>query len=71
MSEIKRYKLDTAYAALQQFDAFSKDEDFIEVSIWYNGEGFDVNLSSCGEQHFQMSWGQFKALKKLVKELES
>ncbi|MEN9762479.1 MAG: Synechococcus phage [Pseudomonadota bacterium] len=71
MAEIKRYKLDTALAALQQFDAFSKDSDFIEISLWHNGEGFDVHLSSCGDQHFQLTWGQFRAVKKLIKELES
>lgn len=70
MAEIQRYKLDAAFAHLKDWDAFSKDEDFIEVSLWHNGEGFEVNLSSCGEQHFQMTWGQFKALKKLVKELD-
>ena len=70
MTEITRYKLDAGFASLADFDACAKGDDFIEVSLWHNGEGFDAHLSSHGEQHFQLSWGQFKALKKIVKELD-
>ena len=66
MAEITRYKLDAAFSALKDFDFLAKDDDFIEVVLWNNGEGFDV---SCAEQCFGLTWGQFKALKKLVKEL--
>lgn len=70
MAEVKLYELKAAFAALSDFDGFGKAEHFIEVSLWYNGEGFDVTLSSNGEQRFCLTWGQFKALKKLIKELE-
>jgi hypothetical protein len=70
MTEITFYKLDTAFAPLIKFDSFSKPDDFIEVSLWHNGEGFDAHLSSHGDQHFQLTWGEYKALKKLVKELD-
>ena len=70
MTEIKLYHLETAFAALSDFDGFGKAEHFIEVSLWHNGEGFDVTLSSSGEQRFCLTWGQFKALKKLIKELD-
>ncbi len=70
MTNITCYKLDTAFAKLIDFDILSKPNDFIEVSLWYNGEGFDVNLNSNGEQRFCLTWGQFKALKKLIKELD-
>jgi hypothetical protein len=69
--DIKCHKLDAAFAELKGFDSFAKDHDFIEVSMWYNGEGFDVNLSSHGEQRFGLTWGEYKALKKLVKELDN
>jgi hypothetical protein len=65
------YKLDAAFAKLSDFDGFAKPEDFIEVSLWYNAEGFDAHLSSHGEQSFKLTWGQFKALKKLVKALDN
>lgn len=70
MTDIKRYKLDTAFASLRTFDHTAKFDDFIEVSLWHNGEGFDAHLSSHGEQTIKLTWGEFKALKKLVKELD-
>ena len=70
MTDINRYKLDAAFAPLSKFDHFAKPDDFIEVSLWHNGEGFDAHLSSSGEQSIKLSWGEFKALKELVKELD-
>ena len=61
MAETTRYKLDAAFA---------KPDDFLEVSLWHNGEGFDAHVSSHAEQCIRLSWGEFKALKKLVKELD-
>ena len=71
MTDIARYKLDAAFVDLRKFDDLAKPDDFMEVSLWHNDEGFDVHLSSHGDQFFQLSWGQFKALKKLVKELDN
>jgi hypothetical protein len=56
---------------LQEFDHCAKPDDFIEVSLWHNAEGFNVDLSSNGDQSFKLTWGQFKALKKLIKELDN
>lgn len=70
MAEIERYKLDTAFAQLRNFDHCSSLDGFIEVSLWHNGEGFDVNLHDREGQRFCLTWGQFKAIKKLIKELD-
>jgi len=70
MSDIKFYKLDAAFASLNQFDTFAKPEDFIEVSLWHNCEGFDVHLSTHNDQSFKLTWGEYKALKKVIKELD-
>ena len=70
MTDITFYKLDAAFASLKKFDHLAKDHDFIEVSLWNNGEGFDVHLSAHGDQSFKLTWDEYKALKKLVKELE-
>ena len=70
MADITTYKLDAAFAKLSDFDSFAKPDDFIEVSLWHNGEGFDAHLSTHAEQTIRLSWGEFKALKKLVKELD-
>lgn len=71
MTDILRFKLNAAFVTLQKFDHFAKPNDFMEVSLWHNDKGFDVHLSSHGDQFLQLSWGQFKALKKLVKELDN
>ena len=71
MTDISTYKLDAAFTLLQKFDHCAKPHDFIEVSLWHNAEGFNVDLSSNGDQSFRLTWGQFKALKKLIKELDN
>ena len=70
MPDITTYNLDAAFAPLREFDHLAKPDDFIEVSLWRNGEGFDAHLSTHAEQTIKLSWGEFKALKKLVKELD-
>jgi hypothetical protein len=70
MTKISRYKLDAAFSEMQKFDCLAKPDDFIEVSLWHNGEGFDAHLSTHSEQSIKLSWGEFKALKTLVKELD-
>ena len=51
---------------------FVKEEgDFIETTEWSNGEGFDVVIDNIsGVKMFSLTWGEFKALKKLVKALD-
>jgi hypothetical protein len=45
--------------------------DFIEVTEWTNGEGYDVCINaSTQQQTFSITYGQLKALRKLVKELD-
>ena len=70
MAKISCYKLSAAFAELREFDHLAKPDDFIEVSLWHNGEGFDAHLSTHAEQSIKLSWGEFKALKTLVKELD-
>jgi len=63
----KSYQRDSLFTELQEFDFFAKEHDFMEVTHWYNGEGFDVMLStSSGEQRFSLSWGEYAALLALV-----
>lgn len=70
MADIDTYKLDAVFASLEQFDVLAKPDAFIEVVSWNNGEGFDVHLSSHINQSFKLTWGEYKALKKLIKELD-
>ena len=68
LPEITTYKRESAFAELSSFDPLAKDGHFIEVTLWNNGKGFDVHISP--SQSFLMTWSEFKALKKLIKELD-
>lgn len=70
MPEITTYKRESAFAELSSFDPLAKDDHFIEVTLWCNGDGFDVHIRSHSSQSFLMTWGELKALKKLIKELD-
>ena len=58
------------FSEIGQYCYLSKEHDYIEVTEWTNRDGFDVDLSSLGSQKMSITWGQFKLIKKLVKQLE-
>ena len=60
---MKEYTRKAKFTELKPYDHLAKDDDFMEVTEWYNGEGFDVVI---GERHFHMTWGEFEALQALV-----
>jgi hypothetical protein len=72
--KIETYYRKAVFMELFGICSFAKETsgDFIEITEWSNGEGFDINVSAkgTGNQIIQLTWGEFKALKKLVKELD-
>lgn len=42
--------------------------DFVEICLWSNGEGFDVSYGKRGYANF--TWEEFEAIKKLVHHLD-
>lgn len=61
------YQRDAAFTPLQPYDLLAGLDDFMEVTHWFNAEGFDVQLSTkSGEQRFSLSWGEYAALLILV-----
>jgi hypothetical protein len=55
------------FTKLKPYDYFAKDEDFIEVTEWVNGEGFDISIHSLGQQkNFLLTDGEFRALVALI-----
>lgn len=48
-------------------DIYHKEGDFIEVTQWTNGEGFDVVLSD--KQFFSLHDTEWDVLKKIIKHL--
>lgn len=57
----------TVYDNMKKYDTFAKEDSFIEVTKWTNGEGFDINLD---EQKFNLTYSQLEALNYLIKVLE-
>jgi hypothetical protein len=63
----------SAFTELSVYCTMSNNDshDFIEVTEWSNGEGYDVTINaSTQQQTFSITYGQLKALRKLVKELD-
>ena len=54
------------FTELKPYDFTAKENDYIEVCEWSNGEGVDVNISSNGDQRFSLTWGQWEALNALI-----
>ena len=67
---MEKNKRKAVFTPLKEFCVFAKDDAFIEVVEWANTEGFDVTIETYKSESFSLSYGQFKALKKVVKELQ-
>lgn len=66
MVEIKKVK--TANDNLKAYDYLAKEDDYIVVTEWINGEGYDIDLN--GKQLFRLTAGELEAINYLVKTLE-
>lgn len=60
---MEQYERKARMTNLKQYDHLAKEHDYIEVTEWHNGEGFDFTIN---ERHFQLTWGEFEALTVLV-----
>ena len=66
---MKKYKRNAVFSYLKKYDFIADEKDFIEVTEWKNGEGFDVDIVGKLSSRFQLTWGEYTALKKLVKKI--
>lgn len=64
--EIKNKK--SIMASLSKFNHFCKESDFIEVTEWANGEGYDININ--GTQYLSLHYTELDAINFLTKCLE-
>lgn len=71
--QIKISNRKAAFVELKDFCLFSMGErtdkgDFLEVTEWTNGEGYDIHISDTeGQRTFTLTWGQWEAMKKCMK----
>lgn len=71
MSKLEIYETSRRALNADLNDAWHKESDFIEVTEWSNGEGYDVTLSTkSGNHSFSLHFTEWKVLKKLIKKLE-
>ena len=52
---------------LKKYDYLAKDNDFIEVIEWTNGEGYDISIN---DKIISLTRGQIDAINYLVRSLE-
>lgn len=61
---MKQYQRNTKFTELKPYDHLAKESDFMELTEWHNGEGFDVTVGD--NRHFSLTWGEFEALQALA-----
>lgn len=66
-SKINYYERPTVMIDMEGFDHLSKKGDFVEVTEWDNGEGWDIAISD--RSVISITEGQLRAIKKLIKKL--
>ena len=66
---MEKYERKAIFSELKEYCHLAKENDFIEITEWKNGEGYDIHIYSSGTSTFPLTYGQFKAIKKLIKKL--
>jgi len=61
---MEQYKKESRMVQLKNYDHLAKEHDFMELTEWHNGEGFDINLGD--NKSFSLTHGEFSALITLV-----
>jgi hypothetical protein len=64
---MEKYKLNSINEDLRKFDYLAKEHDYIEVTEWHNGEGWNIDLNGTT---IQLADGQLKAINYLTQTLD-
>ena len=64
---MEHYSRKSIYDNLQKYDVLANKEEFIEVTEWHNGEGWDIVIN---EQPISLTRGQLEAIDFLTKSLD-
>lgn len=60
-------KRKSVMADLNKFDSLAKDYQYIEVTEWSNGEGYDINFE---DRSYRLTHGELDAINFLIKSLD-
>ena len=68
-AKLERNQRKAIFTSLEKFCVFAinKPSNFIEVTEWANGEGFDIEINNSDVKRFQLTHGEYDALKHLIK----
>ena len=67
MSKIEVSKRRAVFAELKGYCHLSGDHDFMEVTEWSNGDGYDVFIDrKNGGEKFSLTYGEWKLLQVLM-----
>lgn len=65
---IQFHKRPSAFAELKHYCPTAGEYDFMEVTEWSNGDGYDVVISTKrGEQYVSLTYGEIDLLQVLLK----
>ena len=64
---MKIYNRKSVSDDLKKYDYLSKEDDFIEVTEWFNGEGISVTINTAT---FELTFGQLDAINYLSQALK-
>ena len=64
---MEKYKLNAISEDLRKFDYLANEHDYIEVTEWHNGEGWNIDLNGTV---IQLTDGQLKAINYLTQTLD-
>lgn len=64
---MEKSKRKTVYEDLKKFCYMAKEHDYIEVTEWTNGEGWDININ---DKKISLTYGELGAINYLTKVLE-
>ena len=61
------YQRASRFTELKPYCTHARDNDYMEVTEWHNGEGYDVTISGqSGDQRFSLTHGQWECLTVLL-----
>ena len=64
-SKIEQYERKSVFVPL--IDAWHKEHDFIEVTEWKSGEGWDIEIyTDSGVRHLSLHFTEFAVIKELI-----
>jgi hypothetical protein len=68
----KILKRNSIYVNMKDKDPFAKDNDAIEVSQWYNGEGYDIStIHGNNVNILSLTISEFGQIRKAIKKLDT